>query len=890
MGRRHVPARRRARRRHADRAEVRRSAPARSRSPSPRWPPIGRCCCSAFPAPPRRGSASTSPPPSAATRRCSSRAPPAPPRSRCATAGTTPACSPRARARRRSCRARCTGRCAPAGSCGSRSSPACRPTCRTRSSPCCREKMLPVPELDTEVAAVQRLQPHRHGQRSRPRHQRAVQRAAPAVQHRRAAAAGHGRGGDGDRGAACRRARRGAALPAVPAAVGGDPPRRHHLPRAARGTHRRRPHQPEGADRHAVDRRGDLGGHQRSGAGRALRRRHARRRRRRRRHRRCGRPRSRCTTTSRGASTSRGWCATATAGATSTTPAANSAERRRELGPPSGCTCSGSAITGPGRRGRCCAALDEMRPDVGAGRAAGRRRARCAGSATPSSCRRWRCSATSSPTRRRRRSGRSPSSARSGRRSVGPRARRARRRSTCRCARRWPRRDDGAAGAARVGEPPPDPLGRWPGGRRARRRSAGGRTSSSTAAMARRRSMRSPRRWPRCAAARSDAAARRSTRGAHAAGDPAPRSPTARARSRWCAGPGTCPRSTRRRPRPRPTRRRCAGRPEGRRSAVTWVPWTHRRLGAALGLRRRRHSPGWYAPRLPSPGPGGRGPLLRRRRRTPCAPRACRRRPTTSSRASRLADALAALRDRPRAGLAEVLDAAEVGGSAPGIGAASLDSSSSATRSARCRRTRRRCRWPATSPRRSGGAADAEGRPRRGRARPAHAQRAAPLAPAAPAGRRSVSSGGARRRAGVPAARSARRGGAVGAGDGRAPRRVRRLRHDGGGAATAMVVEQATAAGRLVDAALWSTSRCSPTCRRRSAGVRGSLGELAAHAPDVAELIDALVPLAGALRYGDVRGTDSSSLRDRVRRDRRARHRRAGPGVPRRSTTTPRRR
>ena len=70
-----------------------------SRSPWPRWPPTGPCSCSACRARPRRGSASTSRRPSAATRRCSSRAPPARPRSRCATAGTTPGCWPRARAR-----------------------------------------------------------------------------------------------------------------------------------------------------------------------------------------------------------------------------------------------------------------------------------------------------------------------------------------------------------------------------------------------------------------------------------------------------------------------------------------------------------------------------------------------------------------------------------------------------------------------------------------------------------------------------------------------------------------------------------------------------------------------------------------------------------------------
>ena len=45
-----------------------------------------------------------------------------------------------------------------------------------------------------------RLQPHRHGQRPRSRRQRDVERPAPPLQHRRAAAAGHrSGGGDGDR-------------------------------------------------------------------------------------------------------------------------------------------------------------------------------------------------------------------------------------------------------------------------------------------------------------------------------------------------------------------------------------------------------------------------------------------------------------------------------------------------------------------------------------------------------------------------------------------------------------------------------------------------------------------------------------------------------------------
>ena len=76
-------------------------------------------------------------------------------RSRCATAGTTRGCSPRARRGRRSCRARSCGPWRRARSSGSRSSPASRPTCRTRSSRSCREKTLPIPELDDEVQARQ---------------------------------------------------------------------------------------------------------------------------------------------------------------------------------------------------------------------------------------------------------------------------------------------------------------------------------------------------------------------------------------------------------------------------------------------------------------------------------------------------------------------------------------------------------------------------------------------------------------------------------------------------------------------------------------------------------------------------------------------------------------
>ena len=86
--------------------------------------------------------------------------------------------------------------------------------------------------------------------------------------------------------------------------------------------HRGRPHQAQDADRHAVHRRGDLGGHQRPGAGRALRRRRAARGRRGRRASSAPSSRTRSPTAWSGASTWRRSSASARTGATSTAPPA----------------------------------------------------------------------------------------------------------------------------------------------------------------------------------------------------------------------------------------------------------------------------------------------------------------------------------------------------------------------------------------------------------------------------------------------------------------------------------------------------------------------------------------------------------------------------------------
>ena len=91
---------------------------------------------------------------------------------------------------------------------------------------------------------------------------------------------------------------------------------------------------------------------------------------------------------------------------------------------------------------------------------------------------------------------------------------------------------------------------------------------------------------------------------------------------------------------------------------VSWVPWTHRRLASATGYGAGVRSPGWYAHVFRYPGPAGLSRwfvevarLLRERGLSAS--------PDHLIAATRTAGALAALRLRPRPGLAEVLDAAD---------------------------------------------------------------------------------------------------------------------------------------------------------------------------------------------------------------------------------------
>ena len=138
----------------------------------------------------------------------------------------------------------------------------------------------------------------------------------------------------------------------------------------------------------------------------------------------------------------------------------------------------------------------------------------------------------------------------------------------------------------------------------------------------------------------------------------APRCGTPPGRSRSCAAPGTPRPGREAAARPRRTPRCCAGCRSGR-STLTWVPWTHSRLAAASGYGAGITSPGWYHHLFTTPEQTVIRWLTK-------VARVLRDHdlPVSSAHvieATRLAEALAALRARPLAGLAEVSEADQVG-------------------------------------------------------------------------------------------------------------------------------------------------------------------------------------------------------------------------------------
>ena len=278
------------------------------------------------------------------------------------------------------------------------------------------------------------------------------------------------------------------------------------------------------------------------------------------------------------------------------------------------------------------------------------------------------------PRRPARRSGRSPCSRRSGRRCAG--------RSTpaCRCGSatcrrrvaRWPARGRDTPASRRAGRrerrrratatrPVRSAAGRPPA---TTTRSAGGRTSSSTAgrdgddleALAVRGGRRGDGRGPgRRADGRRGRAheeprreaymrtvLRAATKAVRAGRGGLRRLARARADRAAAAGHGR--------------RARCSRDCRRRKVALTWVPWTHGRLASWPGYGAGVTSPGWYhhlftAADRPVHAVAGRAsPAC-------CGPRTCRSRRAHVIEAVRLAEALATLRGRPLAGLAEVTEA-----------------------------------------------------------------------------------------------------------------------------------------------------------------------------------------------------------------------------------------
>ncbi|MFV0306820.1 MAG: DUF5682 family protein [Desertimonas sp.] len=290
--------------------------------------------------------------------------------------------------------------------------------------------------------------------------------------------------------------------------------------------------------------------------------------------------------------------------------------------------------------------------------------------------------------------------------------------------------------------------------------------------------------------------------------------------------------------------------------AVTWVPWTSRRLGRA-GYGAGVTSPGWYDHVFRHPGPEGvtrffvdAAQLLRERGMSAS--------PDHVIGASRLATSLAAMRQRPRAGLAEVLDAADavMGGLTVVRDELVVGDTIGEV--------------PAEAP---------------------QVPLARDLAAAAKSARLPMNASAKKIELDLRTPNGARRSrllhrlralgvewgtlteGRGSSGTFRETWEVRwepelsvRLVERAGdgttvvGAATARLVDRVRGADVLADASHAVDLALLADLPAALGPAVAALGRLAAAAPDVAELMDGLRPLAAALRYGDVRGTDAGGL------------------------------
>ncbi|MBI4883450.1 MAG: hypothetical protein HY826_05285 [Actinobacteria bacterium] len=294
---------------------------------------------------------------------------------------------------------------------------------------------------------------------------------------------------------------------------------------------------------------------------------------------------------------------------------------------------------------------------------------------------------------------------------------------------------------------------------------------------------------------------------------------------------------------------------------VSWVPWTHRRLASATGYGAGVRSPGWYSHVFRHPGPTGisrwfvrAGRLLRERGMSAS--------PEHLIAATRTAEALATLRLRPRPGLAEVLDAADTV-MAGSTGLALIDRELIVGDTIG--------EVPDDAPQ-VPLARDLGAQQRRVRLRPAADAQTVELDVRKPNGRaRSVL---LHRLCALDVA-----WGVVEAGRGSSGTfretwllrwepeltiRVIELSAYGTtvrGAAANRLLERAAEAMTLADMVQILETALLADLPEAVQPVVVRVEAQAAHDPDVVQLIDTLGPLARALRYGDVRGTDAPSLR-----------------------------
>ncbi len=292
--------------------------------------------------------------------------------------------------------------------------------------------------------------------------------------------------------------------------------------------------------------------------------------------------------------------------------------------------------------------------------------------------------------------------------------------------------------------------------------------------------------------------------------------------------------------------------------ASAWVPWSHRRLTSRSGYGAGVESPGWYRHVFDHPGADGIarffvGTAHHLRERGLAAS------PDHLIAGTRLADTLAALRDRPRAGLTEVLDAADAVLGNVDLVTAELvvgDALGSV---------------PADAPQ-VPLARDLAKLQRSARLRPTAETATVEVDLRTPTGRRKSHRLHRLLALGVPW--GVPEEGRGSSGTFRETWRlswepelsVRLVERSGYGttveaAATARLLESMGAATSLpelvglLELALFADlpDAIEPSVRR--------LAERAANDPDLGHLMEVAHPLANALRYGDVRATDASSLR-----------------------------